>query len=135
MTDETTYSMTDRFVDEAGEAWGIELVLDLGGCDPAMITSAERIAEFATELCRLIDMRAYGPPVIERFGLTDEKTAGYTLVQLIETSSIVAHFCDAWRTGYVNVFSCRPFDTEIAAGFVAGFLGAQRTRQTVLVRR
>jgi S-adenosylmethionine/arginine decarboxylase-like enzyme len=135
MTDEMTDGVTDGFVDEAGEAWGIDLVLDLGGCDPATITSAERLAEFATELCRLIDMRAYGPPTIERFGLADEKTAGYTLVQLIETSSVVAHFCDAWRASYVNVFSCRPFDTEIAAGFVAGFFGAQRTRQTVLVRR
>jgi S-adenosylmethionine decarboxylase len=115
--------------------YGWELVLDLGGCDLDVITSAERLEVFATELCRLIGMRAYGPPMVERFGLASAKTAGYTLVQLIETSSIVAHFSDAWRTAYVNVFSCRPFDTEIAAGFVAGFFGAEQVRQRVLERR
>jgi S-adenosylmethionine decarboxylase len=119
----------------ADRVYGWELVLDLGGCDLDVITSAARIAVFATELCRLIGMRAYGPPVVERFGLASAKTAGYTLVQLIETSSIVAHFSDAWRTAYVNVFSCRPFDTEIAAGFVVGFFGAEQVRQRVLERR
>lgn len=119
----------------ADRVYGWELVLDLGGCDLDVITSAERLAVFATELCLLIGMRAYGPPVVERFGLASAKTAGYTLVQLIETSSIVAHFSDAWRTAYVNVFSCRPFDAEIAAGFVAGFFGAEQVRQRVLERR
>jgi S-adenosylmethionine decarboxylase len=125
----------DGPLDAADRVYGWELVLDLGGCDLDVITSAERLAVFATELCRLIGMRAYGPPVVERFGLASAKTAGFTLVQLIETSSIVAHFSDAWRTAYVNVFSCRPFDTEIAAGFVVGYFGAEQVRQRVLERR
>ena len=120
---------------EGLQPFGTELILDLVGCDLAAISSGERIATFATDLCRLIDMKAYGPPFVERFGLADLKTAGYTLVQLIETSSIVAHFSEAWLTAYVNVFSCRPFDVDVAAAYVQSTFGAQGARRTVLVRR
>jgi S-adenosylmethionine decarboxylase len=120
---------------EGQQTFGTELILDLAGCDLDAISSGERIAAFATELCRLIDMRAYGAPIVERFGLADLKTAGYTLVQLIETSSIVAHFSEAWGTAYINVFSCRPFDPDVAADYVRDVFGAQEVRKVVLIRR
>jgi len=117
------------------DIFGTELVLDLAGCDPDVIGSAQRLAELATQLCKLIGMQPYGDPIIEHFGHAEAKTAGYTLVQLIETSSIVAHFSEAWQTGYINVFSCQPFDADLATGFVQGYLDADRVHHTVLIRR
>jgi len=115
--------------------FGTELVLDLDGCDPDVIADGQVLAVFAAELCDLIGMRAYGPPIVERFGFGAVKTAGFTLVQLLETSSVVAHFSEAWRSAHVNVFSCRPFDTGRAAEFTAGFFGASAVRARVLERQ
>ena len=72
--------------------WGYHLMLDCAGADHARITSGENIAAFAKTLVERIDMVAYGEPQVVRFGSDDK--AGYTLVQLIETSNICAHFCN-----------------------------------------
>jgi S-adenosylmethionine/arginine decarboxylase-like enzyme len=115
--------------------YGRELVLDLSGCDPDVTTNPERLAAFAAQMCDTIDMKAYGEPIIERFGLADEVTAGHTLVQLIETSSIVVHFSDSRRTAHANVFSCGPFEPRTAADFASDFLGAERSRSRLLIRQ
>jgi S-adenosylmethionine/arginine decarboxylase-like enzyme len=53
-------------------------------------------------------MVAYGPPVVEHFGSGNK--GGYTLVQLIETSNITAHFVEQTNDIYLDVFSCKPFN-------------------------
>jgi S-adenosylmethionine/arginine decarboxylase-like enzyme len=42
------------------------------------------------------------------FGSGNKK--GYTLVQLIETSNICAHFVEETDDMYLDVFSCKKFD-------------------------
>lgn len=91
--------------------WGWELVCDLGKCDLECIKNAENIKNFAIELVREIDMKAFGEPVVVHFG--DGNKEGYTLVQLIETSNITAHFSNDTASAYVNVFSCKPFEKEV----------------------
>ena len=54
-----------------------------------------------------IKMVAYGSPRIVRFGTG--KAMGYTLVQLIETSNITAHFSEETNAVYLDIFSCAPF--------------------------
>ena len=44
-----------------------------------------------TALVQAIGMRPYGEPVIEHFATHSHDAAGFTLVQLIETSNICAH--------------------------------------------
>jgi S-adenosylmethionine decarboxylase len=53
-------------------------------------------------------MKAYGEPQIVHFGSGNK--AGYTLVQLIETSNICAHFTEEDDGMYLDVFSCKEFD-------------------------
>jgi len=55
-------------------------------------------------------MVAYGEPQVVHFGSGDK--SGYTLVQLIETSNITAHFCEETNDMYLDVFSCKPFRPE-----------------------
>jgi S-adenosylmethionine/arginine decarboxylase-like enzyme len=57
-------------------------------------------------------MVAYGPPRIVMFGTGGKK--GYTLVQLIETSNITAHFVEEVDAVYLDVFSCKKFKTSDA---------------------
>jgi len=80
-------------------------------------------------------MVAYGEPIVEHFGHEDPETSGYTLVQLIETSNVTAHFCDNSGEIYLDIFSCRDFDTEKAIAvfrrhFAPNALNAHKIERT-----
>ena len=64
-------------------------------------------------------MKAYGEPQIVHFGEDDKQ--GYTLVQLIETSNICAHFCDDTGDAYIDVFSCKPYDRDVVRDQIIEF--------------
>ena len=89
-------------------SWGYHLIVNAAGCDPEAIRSKEVIRQFSEELVQRIDMVAYGKPQIVRFGTSVQK--GYTLVQLIETSCISAHFSEESNEVYLDVFSCKKFE-------------------------
>jgi S-adenosylmethionine decarboxylase len=114
--------------------FGMELVLDLADCDIEVITSSEKLAEYAQNLCKVIAMKPYGEPFVQRFGLDHPKTAGYSLVQLIETSSIVGHFSELWKTAYINIFSCKDFDPNVARDFTTQFFKAKVAKELVIQR-
>jgi S-adenosylmethionine/arginine decarboxylase-like enzyme len=90
--------------------WGFDYQGDYGGCNLA-IDDPKVIEDFITELVEKIDMVAYGPPRIVRFGSGDKE--GYTLDQLIETSNITCHFVPAINAAFLTVFSCKEFDPDI----------------------
>ena len=85
-------------------------MLNVGKCRPDTIRCAQNIERFTKQLVKDIDMKAFGEPQIVMFGEGDKK--GYTLVQLIETSNICAHFCEESNDFYLDVFSCKPFDNN-----------------------
>ena len=91
--------------------WGQHLILDIGDCNER-ISQQESIHAFVVELVDAIDMVAYGDPVIQYFATHSQEAAGYSLVQLIETSAITAHFSDHNKDAYLDVFSCKSFDEE-----------------------
>ena len=115
--------------------WGYHLVLDCAGCDHEKITSGENIKTFTKELVKRIDMVAYGEPIVEHFATHDPQKAGYSMVQLIETSNICAHFVDRDDTMYLDVFSCKPFSNEVVMETVLEFIGAKTPRMTYLTRQ
>jgi S-adenosylmethionine/arginine decarboxylase-like enzyme len=45
------------------------------------------------------------------FGSDDK--SGFTLIQLIETSNIAAHFCEEDSALFLDVFSCKPFSIDV----------------------
>ena len=112
--------------------WGYHLMLDCSGCNHEQITSKENITEFAKKLVERINMVAYGEPQVVYFG-SGNKT-GYTLIQLIETSNICAHFCDDTNTAYIDVFSCKPYDNEIVVATVDQYFGATKIRENFITR-
>ena len=115
--------------------FGTELILDLHNCDRKVIRSRGKIAAFAKQLCRLIQMKRYGEPLLEHFGHKDPVTSGYTLVQLIETSSITAHFSENTGNVYLNIFSCKEFDPDDTAKFCEKYFGANGAKQRFIVRK
>lgn len=117
------------------EFYGKELILDLSDCDFKVINSKKKLEEFIVKICQLIKMERYNKPIISFFGLNKPKTAGYSLVQLIETSSITGHFSNLWRSAYINIFSCKDFDTEKAASFTQRFFGAKKLKKRIIFRK
>lgn len=114
-----------------GENYGIELILDLHDCDVSTFTR-ESISEYFSQLCELIDMQREDLHFWDDVGLAEEDkqtsphTQGTSAVQFILTSSIVIHALDQMRAVYINMFSCKAFDPEIAEKFTAKWFGAGR---------
>ena len=113
-------------------AWGYHLVLDCYDGDKDKITSAENISAFAKTLVKRINMKAYGEPQVIHFGEDDKQ--GYTLVQLIETSNIVAHFCDDTGNFYLDVFSCKPYENAVVIELVKQFFNPKKITDRYLER-
>ena len=111
--------------------WGISTCIDLYHCDPQTIRSEKAIKQFVVELCDLIEMKRFGETQVVHFG-EDERVAGYSMTQLIETSLVSAHFANLTNTTYLDVFSCKAYDPEVVAEFAKTFFKAKRvSRQTV----
>ena len=108
--------------------------MNLSGCDLKIIKSRKKLKEYVDTLCKLIDMKQYGRTLIPHFGHSEPQTAGYSLVQLIETSSITGHFSELWLTAYINIFSCRTFDHKKAEGFTKTFFKAKKMKSRFIVR-
>ncbi len=122
-------------VEQATEqnVWGIASSFDIYDCDPATIRDADAIRRFVAELCELIEMKRFGETLVVHFG-EDEKVAGYSMVQLIETSLISAHFADASCAIYLDVFSCAPYDPEDVAKFASDYFQAKSHHLHVVQR-
>ena len=99
---------------EEAPIWGQHLILDLAGCPRKLLTSADHIRAWVAELVDAIKMKAYGEPILEHFAEHSFDAAGYTLLQLIETSNICAHFAENKGQVYIDIFSCKRFDNDVA---------------------
>ena len=113
--------------------WGYHLMLDCSRCNEYAIRDAEVIYTFVKQLVKDIGMVAYGEPQIVNFGSGNK--AGYTLVQLIETSNICAHFVNEDNSIYLDVFSCKEFDNQVVMKLVRQHFDAMNIRPSYLTRQ
>lgn len=129
-------SPTEREIvkEETQEYWGVSSSIDLYNCDLSLMQNAEAIKEFVKILCDRIKMRRYGETQVVFFG-DEPRVQGFSMTQLIETSLISAHFADASRAIYLDVFSCAEYDPEDAAKFAMEYFGADDYKLNVTYRR
>lgn len=113
--------------------WGILSSIDIYNCNPVTIRSADEIRRFVVELCEIIDMKRFGETHVVHFG-EDERVAGFSMVQLIETSLISAHFANLTNAVYLDVFSCKAYDPEKVQAFAERFFGGERSTLHVTLR-
>ncbi len=115
------------------DQYGMEAVIDLYGCDLKKISDGEHIKKYLIELCdNVILMKRFGQPIVEHFGHGDPITAGYSMVQLIETSCVSGHFSEHKKSAYINIFSCKWFDVDKAADFSKKWFGAKELREVII---
>jgi S-adenosylmethionine/arginine decarboxylase-like enzyme len=113
--------------------WGYHLIVDASDCIPEAIRSSKTIKEFTKELVDKIDMVAYGAPKVVRFGEGDKQ--GYSLVQLIETSNITAHFVEETNDIYLDIFSCKTFKQSDALAVFKKYFAPKRVSVQFLKRQ
>lgn len=121
-------------------AYGHELVLDLHDCDLSTF-NRKSIDQFFTELCELIEMEKCEVHFWDDVGVppdeqqTEPHTKGTSAVCFILTSTIVIHTLDMLGTVYVNIFSCKSFDPDLAAEFTKDWFKGDILNSTFIERQ
>jgi S-adenosylmethionine/arginine decarboxylase-like enzyme len=105
--------------------WGMLAAIDLHGCDRSRLEDPDTLRRFVPSLIDAIGMRAHGPLALDRFG--DDQLEGWSAMQFIETSSITVHADEIHARCFVDVFSCRPFDADVAAAIAVACFGGRFT--------
>lgn len=111
--------------------WGWSTMINLYNCDENKIKNPEIIKKYVDELVVLLDMKKYGECILVDFG-NNPKVKGYSMFQLIETSNISGHFANDSKSAYLDIFSCKPYDSKKAVLFSKQVFGAEEyTYQTI----
>lgn len=119
--------------------YGKELILDLHNCNSSLFTR-DILDLFFKELCELIDMQQCERFFWDDHGLPPDEcqtlphTKGITAVQFILTSNITIHTLDILERVYLNIFSCKDFDEEIAISYCSKFFSGDIKNNQVLRR-
>lgn len=114
--------------------WGYHLALDCKSCNKEKISDKEFIASLVKDIIDTAEMVAFGNPQIE-YLLPGTANAGYSVLQMITTSNITAHFIDESGDAYVDLFSCKEFDVQKVIGIVKQLLEPEDMRATLLHRQ
>ena len=118
---------------KAKRSWGYHLIVDAAKCEANAIRSKAQIKTFVKDLVSSINMVAYGEPRIVMFGTGTKK--GYTLIQLIETSDITAHFVEETNDVYFDVFSCKSFRPSIAIDIIKKYFKPTKLKTHFIKRQ
>ena len=114
-------------------AWGILSSIDLFNCNTQKIRDRNVIKRYVDELCKLIEMKQFGETQIVHFG-EDEKVAGFSMIQLIETSLISGHFANKTNNAYIDIFSCKFYEPSVAKKFTQNFFKAKKVKMQYILR-
>lgn len=114
--------------------WGMSTAIDLHRCNGKTIKDEAKIKEFVRKLLKLIGMKAFGETIVVNFG-EEERVAGFSMMQLIETSLISGHFANQSGNVYLDVFSCKKYDPRPAAEFAKEFFEADDYNMKTILRK
>lgn len=101
--------------------YGPHLMLDLNECNPDILNSLEACFKLLHELPPKIQMTKITQPYIFRYHAANPEEDGITGVVIIAESHISLHTYPYKKYAFVDLFSCKPFDTEKAKNYVVEF--------------
>lgn len=86
------------------------IIFDAMDCDKKMISNERFVFKILMDIPKLINMKVLvGPNLVRDY---DPKNTGITGVAIVSYSHITIHTFDKTGEVFIDVFSCRPFDTE-----------------------
>jgi len=116
--------------------YGQHMLVDTRRCNKR-ITSIPDVTRFIKELVGLIDMVGWQEPMVTRF--PEDKSIGslqgVSAIQMIYTSSITLHGHDNTRDMYLDIFSCKEYDTDKVESFVKEFFSPVVYKSQTVLRK
>jgi len=105
--------------------YGPHLILDLNNCKSAALNSLEACFAFLNDLPEKIGMSKITQPYIFRYSGEIPEDNGITGVVIIAESHISIHTYPQKRFVFMDIFSCKPFNTEMATEYAIDFFEAE----------
>lgn len=121
------------------KTYGYELLLDIHDCDNKTF-NRKSIDDYFTKLCEVIEMERCEVHFWDDVGVapdeqqTEPHAVGTSAVCFILTSTIVIHTLDLLEKVFVNVFSCKDFDPDVASKFTADWFKGNVKNSTFVNR-
>jgi S-adenosylmethionine decarboxylase len=100
-----------------GRFYGPHLTIDAYGCSKERLASLEAAFDFLDRMPGVIGMEKITKPYVFRHLAPPDPEWGITGVVIIATSHVSFHSYPQMGVCFVDVFSCRPFDTRRAVDF------------------
>ncbi len=119
--------------------YGLEIVIDLYGCDTTRFNRKD-IKAYFLQACKLLGVSPEDYYFWDDFRIpkekrqTNPKTKGVTAIQFILTSNITIHTLDLLKTVFVNIFSCKDYNPQLLEEFTVRFFGSSKHRTTLIER-
>lgn len=120
--------------------YGKELILDIHNCFPKRF-NRDTIELFFENVCRDIDMERcdlhfwdYEDCDPEEYNSAPDHLKGISAVQFISTSNITIHTLDILRKVFINVFSCKFFDSQKVGILAERFFEGEIVNQLEITR-
>lgn len=119
--------------------YGFELIIDLHKCNVSTF-NRESLDAYFVKLCKAIKMQKCERYFWDDVGLPEEQkqtsphTKGSSAVQFILTSSIVIHTLDLLEAAYINIFSCKAYNQELALKITKEWFGAKECNSHFIKR-
>lgn len=113
--------------------YGEELILDIHHCNSDLFT-IQIINEYFAELCNLIDMERVQTHWWVDDISKEKHLSGISAVQFIKTSNITIHCIRYMQRVYVNIFSCKEFDSKVASEFTSKYFEGKTIRSRSIRR-
>lgn len=122
------------------KSYGKELILDIHNCDVSKFNRTD-IAIYIATLCdKVIDMEREDlhwwdyEDDPEGYKEAPSHLKGVSCVQFIKTSTIIIHSLVDLKKIFINVFSCKNFDAEMATVFSEKYFGGKVETYGVIMR-
>ncbi len=117
------------------EPFGPHLTLDLKNCIKGRLTSVEHVWDILNNLPDIIGMTKIMPPYVVKYteGRIPEDW-GLSGFIMIAESHISIHTFPQKDYVFIDVFSCRDFDTEKAAKYLISAFGAKKAVKQMMRR-
>lgn len=101
--------------------YGPHLMLDLNDCNPAILDDLEACFKLLNELPERIGMTKITQPYVFRYSSPVPEDEGITGVTIIAESHISLHTYPRKKFVFVDMFSCKPFDVDMARDYIVQF--------------
>jgi S-adenosylmethionine decarboxylase len=114
--------------------WGYHLMVDCSNSKRENIKDITNIKKFIDNLVKVCKMKKLGELKIENLQKGDNNLYGYSVVQLIHTSSITCHFMDISGDVYIDIFSCKEFNCDKVINVINKYFLPEKMNKHFLIR-